>query len=82
MKTTFTKDHIEITKREAMRNLKLLNLINEVHGESYNMHSIGMQQISVSLNDTRPNINNDVFGYYTRTGMCGCLNKQAMKENL
>ena len=82
MKSTFTMNHIEISNKEAARNLKILNLINEVHGENYNMHSIGMQQINVSLNESRPSINNDVFGYYTRTGTCGCFNKQAMRDNL
>ena len=49
------------------RTKKLLDFVNQNEGTQYNLASVGVHVTTCSYNNKK-NINNELFGFYTRTG--------------
>ena len=46
---------------------RLLGFVNQMEGTNYNLASVGIHVTTCSYNDSK-NVNNELFGFYTRTG--------------
>lgn len=46
---------------------RLLAFVNAIEGTQYNLASVGISVTTCSYNDKK-SINNELFGFYTRTG--------------